>query len=374
VRLIFASTGGYGHVIPLVPLAVAARGAGHDVAFATEHSFRSALSEVDLDPIPAGITVRDAIGTAAREAGASSRAAQAFGSVLPRRVIDDLEPVLADRKPDLVVYEVLNPGAGIAASRAGIPAVCHGIGRVSGGADWTAMCATWIAVAEEFGIDVPSVNPQYFGNLYLDICPPSLQQPGILAMANRAPLRPVAWNEPAKLPPFVKKRNINRPLVYVTLGTALGSPGVLREVIDGLSQLPVDVIVSTGRMGCSGIGDVPAHVVIEEWVPQADLLPYVGLVVSHGGSGTTLGALAHGLPHLVIPQGADQFSNAQAVSDAGLGRWVPPAELTPQAVCHHARALLDDEVTLDRAKETVREIAAMPSPHETIERLAGMAG
>src|SRR5580704_4656984 len=68
VRLIFASTGGYGHVIPLVPLAVAARGAGHDVAFATEHSFRSALSEVDLDPIPAGITVRDAIGTAAREA------------------------------------------------------------------------------------------------------------------------------------------------------------------------------------------------------------------------------------------------------------------------------------------------------------------
>jgi len=376
MRLIFASAGAYGHMVPLVPLAVAARSAGHDVAFATDDRFHPALSEAGLDPISAGITVRAAIGTAARQAppGASSRAAQqAFGSVLPRRTIADLEPVLADRKPDLLVYEVLNPGAGIAASRAGIPAICHGIGRVSEGATWKAMCTTWIATAEEFGIDVPADNPQFFGNPYLDICPPSMQVPKILALANRSPLRPVAWNERAELPLFVMERNKNRPLVYVTLGTALSSAAVLREVIDGLSRLPVDVIVSTGRMGSSDIGDVPAHVVVEDWVPQGDLLPYIDLVVSHGGSGTTLGTLAHGLPHLVIPQGADQFSNAQAVSDAGLGRRVLPADLTPQAVCEQARALLDDEATLGRAEEVAREIAGMPSPQETIERLAGMA-
>jgi UDP:flavonoid glycosyltransferase YjiC (YdhE family) len=122
------------------------------------------------------------------------------------------------------------------------------------------------------------------------------------------------------------------------------------------------------------IGDVPGHVSVEEWVPQRDVLRHVDLVVSHGGSGTTLDALANGLPHLVIPQGADQFGNAQMVSTAGVGRRVMPREFSGDAIAEHARALLGDEEVRARAAELAQEIAAMPSPAETVDRLVKLAG
>jgi UDP:flavonoid glycosyltransferase YjiC (YdhE family) len=41
------------------------------------------------------------------------------------------------------------------------------------------------------------------------------------------------------------------------------------------------------------------------------------VAVGHGGSGSTLGALAHGVPLLLLPEGADQFENAFACAEAG---------------------------------------------------------
>ncbi|MEV6480029.1 glycosyltransferase [Streptomyces sp. NPDC051576] len=378
MRLIFASVGAYGHTIPLVPLALAARDAGHEVAFATDLSLHPMLSEAGLNPMPAGTTVRAAIGEVLRQTPPGARpnaSPQAFGSVLARRAIADLTPVLRTGKTDLVVYEVLNPGAGIAAGLSGLPAVCHGIGRVSGGPNWRAMSDTWVATARESGLSLPATDPQFFGNPYLDICPPSLQQADIVALPDRIPMRPAGWCQGAELPSSLENRDASRPLVYLTLGTAFGEAGVLRTAVEGLSRLRADVIVSAGGgTAAADLGDVPANVLVERWVPQSDLLPHVDLVVSHGGSGTTLESLAHGLPHLVIPQGADQFSNAQMVVDAGAGRRVLPADLTADVVFEHARALLEDPRAGAAAGRLRGEIAGMPSPEETVERLTALVG
>ena len=56
---------------------------------------------------------------------------------------------------------------------------------------------------------------------------------------------------------------------------------------------------------------------LEKFVDQARVLPLVDLIVSHGGTGSVLGALANGLPQLIMPQGADQFFNAQFLTEAG---------------------------------------------------------
>ena len=65
------------------------------------------------------------------------------------------------------------------------------------------------------------------------------------------------------------------------------------------------------------LGAVPDHVRVESFIPQAEVLPGCGAVVCHGGSGTILAALAHGLPVVCIPQGADQFANAANVERVG---------------------------------------------------------
>ncbi len=60
-----------------------------------------------------------------------------------------------------------------------------------------------------------------------------------------------------------------------------------------------------------------ANVIVERYIPQGDVLPLADAVVCHGGSGSTLAALAHGLPLVLVPAGADQFDNAAACVAAG---------------------------------------------------------
>ena len=55
------------------------------------------------------------------------------------------------------------------------------------------------------------------------------------------------------------------------------------------------------------LGSLPGNVHVSRVIPQSLLLPRCSAVVSHGGSGTLLAALAHGLPQVCLPQAADQL-------------------------------------------------------------------
>ena len=121
------------------------------------------------------------------------------------------------------------------------------------------------------------------------------------------------------------------------------------------------------------LGDVPGNVLVERWVPQARLMPHIDLLVHHGGSGTTLGALSTGVPQLVLPRGADQFVNAAAVHDSGAGARLLPDEADASAIGAAARGLLADDRTRQVAGRISAEIAAMPAPEELAGRLPELA-
>jgi UDP-N-acetylglucosamine:LPS N-acetylglucosamine transferase len=378
--LIFASVATHGHTYPLIPLALAAREAGHDVVFATGEQFLPALRQAGLGAVAAGIGVREAFSRlqvgAERPSPAEMGAlvGKVFGDIVPRQVVADLGPILDANRPDLVIYEGGNVGAGLAARLAGIPVVGHGFGRESKGALSELFDSPLRAYAGELGVDLPDEYPHVLGRPYLDIYPPSLGEPEFDAAIERIELRPVAWTEPGDLPDGVRDRDRDRPLVYLTLGTAFGNVDVLRQAIEGLSRLPVDVLVAAGpTVGVADLGEVRENVRLAAWVPQAELLPYVDLVAHHGGSGTTLGALAAGLPQLFLPQGADQFINAEAVLAAGAGGRILPDEFSADVVTEHARRLLADESVLAAARRLAEEIAAMPSPGEVARRLPELA-
>jgi len=52
-------------------------------------------------------------------------------------------------------------------------------------------------------------------------------------------------------------------------------------------------------------------------------------VVTYGGSGTMIGTLAAGLPLLMVPQSADQYSNADRVVASGAGLSLLPVTNEP---------------------------------------------
>jgi UDP:flavonoid glycosyltransferase YjiC (YdhE family) len=331
MRVLFASLASVGHTYPLIPLAVAARHAGHEVHFAAGEEVHAPLAANGLRPF---------------------RPADSFYEIYA----EDLEPELARLRPDLVVHGWGLPGAATAAHRAGVPGLWHGFGRM---------------YPDGIGLELPTRDPDTGHRPHLDICPPSLQDKEFLATASRIELRPVPYSAPAALPAHVGRRG-SPPLIYLTLGTAFGTPELLATAIGGLAPLGARIVVAAGRVPVAQLGNVPENVTVLAWVPQADLLPHVDAVVHHGGSGTTLGALAAGVPQLILPQGADQFANAEALTAAGAALRILPDELSADAIAELARRLLPGQGDAghgDAARAIAEEIARMPGPEEIARRL-----
>lgn len=416
MKIVFSSLSGYGHIYPLLPLAIAAQEAGHDLLYATGERFHPLMQRLGFRTVPVGIPIREAFGPALLGLGVRTVPAgvpirEAFGTVvagkdkeigelssrewheppiralndvLPRRFAADMLPVLQAEQPDLVVYEAGNPGAAFAAHRLGIPAVCHSHARaeaIDPEDQWQRLGVELLhAVAAEHGVELP--EGQYLlADRYLDIYPRSLQETSFVDRPERMPLRPVQFSDSGELPAIVLAER-KRPLVYLTLGTVVGTIPALRAAIDGLSALDVDVLVAAGpNMSADEVGDMPGNVHFERWVPQSKLLPLVDLAVHHGGSGTTLSATGAGVPQLFLPVGFDGYLNAGAVSAAGAGRRLLPegvergeelrrADVVAAApITEAAGALLTDLEARQAAKALAEEIAAMPSPAEMAARL-----
>jgi MGT family glycosyltransferase len=119
--------------------------------------------------------------------------------------------------------------------------------------------------------------------------------------------------------------NADDPLVYLTLGSVAGSlrlfPDLYRAIVDVLAPLPVRVLLTLGTdADPDRLGPLPANVHAEPWLAQEAILPHAAAVVCHGGYGTMLGALAHGVPVVAMPLFAgDQWRNARRLAEVGAG-------------------------------------------------------
>ncbi|HET8914331.1 MAG TPA: nucleotide disphospho-sugar-binding domain-containing protein, partial [Propionibacteriaceae bacterium] len=111
------------------------------------------------------------------------------------------------------------------------------------------------------------------------------------------------------------------------------------------------------------------NVHVERFVAQSAVLRLVDLIVHHGGTGSVLAALEVGLPQLLLPQGADQFSNAQILTQAGAARALTNDAQQPGAITEAVQALLEGSPEREAAVRLQDEIAAMPSPTEAVSQL-----
>jgi MGT family glycosyltransferase len=158
--------------------------------------------------------------------------------------------------------------------------------------------------------------------------------------------------------------------VYVTLGTVHNVLPVFRLLLEAFATVDCNVIATIGRNNDpADLAPIPANARVERYISQALLLPHASVVVSHGGSGSTLAALAYGLPILFVPQGADQFENAAQVQALGAGTRLDPNELTVEAARSALELLLCDVSYRANAQKVAAEIAAMPEPWAVVPLL-----
>jgi len=127
------------------------------------------------------------------------------------------------------------------------------------------------------------------------------------------------------------------PMVLVSLSTFAfaGMTEALQRILDGTAGLDARVVVTTGGALDPAALRVPEGVEVHRYVPHAELMPLASLVVGHGGHGTTVQALAHDLPVVVMPMDGrtDQPLVGRSLEDAGAGRVVAkkaqPEQLAP---------------------------------------------
>jgi UDP:flavonoid glycosyltransferase YjiC (YdhE family) len=365
-----------GHYEPLLPLANAAKAAGYEVAFATGEPYEERARGAGFEAFRAGPSEAFRDEWAPRFPGFDRLVGdeqrrffltEIFANLELEPRAEELEPVVDAWTPDLLVHEVAELAAPLVGAVRGIPYVDVSYGRLIPRflleATGDAAARHWRARSLE-----PHPVAGLFEHLYVDTCPPSLQNPEIASLASVIALRPAAAEMVAAPPPEWFERLGGRPIVYVTMGTVWNrTPELFSRIIEALRDEPLALVLTVGEQNDpAALGAQPDNVVVRRYIPQAELLPHCHAVVAHGGSGTILGALAHGLPLLVVPQGADQYANADAVVAAGAGRRLTRDETTVAAIRDSVRALLREPGHQDAAQRVRAEIMAMPAAATTI--------
>jgi UDP:flavonoid glycosyltransferase YjiC (YdhE family) len=114
-------------------------------------------------------------------------------------------------------------------------------------------------------------------------------------------------------------------------------------------------VVTTGPVIEASTLRVPANAVMHEYVDHDLLMPEATLVIGHGGHATTMRALAHDLPLLVMPMHPmlDQPIVGQVIQEAGAGRTLP------------------QEAQANEIRPVVEELLA-PGPHRTAAARLGV--
>jgi MGT family glycosyltransferase len=125
-----------------------------------------------------------------------------------------------------------------------------------------------------------------------------------------------AWAEAASWTPPPGRA----PLVLVAMSSTYQDQiASLQRVMDALGTLPVRGVVTTGPALDPASLHPPANIAVVSSAPHRQVLPQAALVVTHGGHGTVVKALAAGVPMVVLPHGRDQADTAARVTARGAG-------------------------------------------------------
>jgi UDP:flavonoid glycosyltransferase YjiC (YdhE family) len=324
MRVLVSSTGGAGHFGPLVPFLEALARMGDEVLLVVPPKLEATVAPMGhafvLGAEPPAEEVRALWGRmpmVSRSEAAILSNREFFGRLCTTAMLPSVERACHEWGPHLVLHEAAEYASAVAAERSGI---AH------------AQVAISLAEVEAASLDLAAPVLETFhegiverlrGSPYLTRFPdpldpspyPATRRFRELAAAPGKPL-PDWWG------------SCTAPLVYLTFGSVVGelpmASDVFRAAVDAVTGLAARVLLTVGRAADVALSGAPANVHIEAWVPQGDVLPGADVVVAHGGSGTTFGALAAGVPLVLVPLFADQLVNAARVAASGAALVVEP--------------------------------------------------
>ena len=384
MRVLMVSWAWRSHYFPLVSLGWALRSAGHEVLVATQPALVDVVVGSGLPAASVGHdidiaeVIRRAVGRLepARPDRAwwdavTAKMRECLGIFLtPAEAMADDTVALAERwRPDLVVYEPSSYVGPLVAGVLGVPAVRHLWGPDVFGRFAGLEQENLAPLAHRFGLT--TIDP--IGDLTIDPCPPSLQLPGDY---RRQIVRYIPYNGPALSPEWLADAPA-APRVCVTGGTSsvvlggqdLDMVPLVAEALDGLD---LDVVFAVPPADGEGLPRRP-NVRVVHGVPLHLLLPSCALLIHQGGAGTTLTAVSHGVPQLIVAQLPEMLINARQIGKSGAGEYLFRSQTSPEQIREWVVKLLDDPSYGQAARRLGEETARQTPPACAISVLEEMA-
>lgn len=156
---------------------------------------------------------------------------------------------------------------------------------------------------------------------FLCLYPEALELPADRHPANHRYVGP-ALEEPAWADSWISPWSMGdrRPLVVISMSTTyMKQERALRRSIDAVSSMSVRALVTLGPTLDPHSFRVAENVVVVASAPHDQVFREAAAVLTHGGMGTVLRALANGLPLICMPMGRDQNDIAARVRWHGAG-------------------------------------------------------
>lgn len=383
MRVLCSTTPMEGVFAPFVPLGRALLAAGHEVLVVTGPDLLARVGGEGFATRSAGPTAMDGAIAAMGDPAVSTApegepwhfGGAMFGAVIAPAKLPALQEVARVFRPDLIVHPPVDLAAPLLATMLELPSVTYGFGRPMDEPHVTAFAARVAPLWEQNGLD-PDPSAGLYRCRYLDPSPPILHSGASAADLVSRPLRPELPGDPtATLPDWTSR--LQRPLVYLSLGTVpfFNQPDKFWLLLAELADEDIEIAVTVGELNDPAtLGEQPPNVHVERWLPLAPLFPLCSAVVCHAGSGTTLAGLVSGLPLVLVPQGADQFTNADACEAAGVATVLRPEQLSSAAVREAVRSVLaDGNPQATAARQAAVQIAAMPDADQVVKDLEELA-
>lgn len=383
MRILFTSHPLDGHFYPLVPLARAAKAAGHSVAFAVPPDFAQKIERVGLTAIPCGPEwgtepLASVYAKSIELEDIKFFVSELYVGVAAKTFAPALLDIIQDWRADAIVADPTEFGSWVAAERAGIPRLFNLWGLVIPEAFLLALAGASLAeLRASFDLPPDPELETLAGAEKLLFGPRGYQPPEVELSNSVHFFRPEVFDQSGDegLPNWVLELP-SRPTVYVTFGTVFNDHSkLLNTILEGLAGEDLNVVVTVGRnQDPARFSGLAPNIRIERYIPQSLLLPHCDAVVSHAGYGTVMGSLVHGLPSVLVPITADQPMHARRCAEIGSAIALDRDSLTAEHVRDATHSVLHDSSYRKRAQLLADEIAELPDSAAAvalIERTVG---
>ncbi|MBT2481037.1 glycosyltransferase [Streptomyces sp. ISL-94] len=396
MRVLFTVPPLAGHVNPTVAVGAELAARGHEIAWTGPASALSGLLPPSARILPAGEEAGCGY-SALHERWRDLRGVGALRFLweealvpLARAMVPGVTRAVRAFEPDVMVADQQALAGPLVARRLGVPWATS----ASTSAELTRPFAgfpkvgQWVTdqiagLLREFGADGQNAggkgegaegcqdwDPRFSDRLVLVFSTPELVSPEAGFPPHYAFVGPAFGARPAAHGFPWQRLDPARRRVLVSLGTLNQEAGgrFYGAVLGAAERLAAEVQLVLAAPAAL-VGTAPQHLLLQERVPQLELLPHLDAVVCHGGHNTVCEALAHGLPLVVAPIRDDQPIVAQQVVRAGAGVRVRFGRTRAEELRDALTAVLDEPGPRRSARRIQASFAAAGGAAAAADRL-----